>query len=114
MPAVTGAFLACRADLFWRTGGFDEARLSVTFNDVDWCLRLRRLEPRRCIVCAPLLSLIHLESKSRGFDFQDPAKQARAEYERTAFESMAGPDYAAQDTQHPILSRWVRPGSALR
>jgi len=74
---------------------------------VQWCLRLVSPPLSGRIVYAPLLSLIHYESKSRGFDFQDPAKQQRAEYERHCLES--GPWVGALDQRdhHPLLSPWA-------
>ncbi|MCA6215282.1 glycosyltransferase [Ideonella sp. B7] len=113
MPAVTGAFLACTAATYAATGGMDEAQLSVTFNDVDWCQRAGQRFPDRHIVYSPLLSLVHLESKSRGFDFQDPLKQARADYERQAFEARSGGWVIEDRGGNPQLSHWVRPGTAL-
>lgn len=113
MPAVTGAFLACTAATYAATGGMDEAQLSVTFNDVDWCQRAAQRFPDRHIVYSPLLSLVHLESKSRGFDFQDPLKQARADYERQAFEARSGGWVIEDRGGNPQLSHWVRPGTAL-
>ena len=113
MTAVTGAFLACTAATYAATGGMDEAQLSVTFNDVDWCQRATQRFPDRHIVYSPLLSLVHLESKSRGFDFQDPLKQARADYERQAFEARSGGWVIEDRGGNPQLSHWVRPGTAL-
>ncbi len=54
-------------------GGFDE-NLAVTFNDIDFCLRLR--EAGYLIVWTPHADLIHHESASRGFDDSTP-KQVR-------------------------------------
>jgi hypothetical protein len=49
-----------------QTGGFDEVNLTVAFNDVDFCLRLR--EAGYWIVWTPHAELVHHESASRGFD----------------------------------------------
>jgi GT2 family glycosyltransferase len=40
--AVTGAFLMTPSDLFARSGGFDE-RYAAECQDIDYCLRLRRV-----------------------------------------------------------------------
>lgn len=59
---VTGAVFATRKSVLEQIGGFDE-RLSLEFNDVDLCLRLRMLGYR--IVYTPHAELTHLESASR-------------------------------------------------
>ena len=40
ISAVTGACLAVRKELFEKVGPFDETNLSISFNDIDFCLRL--------------------------------------------------------------------------
>jgi GT2 family glycosyltransferase len=59
--------------VYLQLGGFDE-NLAVTFNDVDFCLRLREAGYR--IVWTPHAELIHHESASRGSDDSAP-KQVR-------------------------------------
>ncbi len=61
--SVTGACLLTRRDVFMEVGGFDEERLPVTFNDVDFCLKLRRAG--YLIVYTPFAKLYHYESASR-------------------------------------------------
>lgn len=68
--AVTGAFLAVRREAFERVEGFDAANLAVGYNDVDFCLRIRRLGLR--VVFAGDLELIHLESRTRGRNMTRP------------------------------------------
>lgn len=113
VSAVTGAFLACRTELFEASGGFEANELSVTFNDVDWCLRVSGMGYK--ILYAPLLSLIHYESKSRGFDFMSPEKQARADYERQALLKRL-PFSALRDDpfRPPLLSGWANEKPSLR
>ncbi len=41
VSAVTAACMVVRHSLFVETGGFDQANLAVSYNDVDFCLRLR-------------------------------------------------------------------------
>jgi hypothetical protein len=45
-----------------QVGGFDAARLGVSYNDVDFCLKLRRRGLR--VVYAPRATLVHHESQS--------------------------------------------------
>jgi GT2 family glycosyltransferase len=61
---VTAACMVLRKKVFVETGGFDEINLEVSFNDVEFCLRLR--ERGLQIVWTPYANLIHLESASRG------------------------------------------------
>jgi GT2 family glycosyltransferase len=65
--AVTGACLAVRKSVFEKVGGLDETNLAISFNDVDFCLRLRDAGFRN--VWTPFAKLYHLESASRGDDF---------------------------------------------
>jgi GT2 family glycosyltransferase len=81
--AVTGACLMTRADVFRSVGGFDET-FATNFNDIDYCLRVRRKGLR--VVCNPVARLIHHETatktaylpdelaafKKRWKEFQDP------------------------------------------
>jgi len=73
VSAVTTACAVVRRDAYMQIGGFDE-NLAVTFNDVDFCLRLRAAG--YWIVWTPHAELIHHESASRGCDDSTP-KQVR-------------------------------------
>jgi GT2 family glycosyltransferase/SAM-dependent methyltransferase len=66
LSAVTAACMVVRREVFGMIGGFDEVHLSVAFNDVDFCLRLREAGWR--VVWAPNAILVHRESVSRGHD----------------------------------------------
>lgn len=72
--AVTAACLLVKKSLFVEVGGLNEKDLSVAFNDVDFCLRVKELGVRN-IYCAEA-ELYHHESVSRGLDHA-PAKAAR-------------------------------------
>jgi GT2 family glycosyltransferase len=65
VSAVTGACMMVRRDVFEEAGGFDES-LTIAFNDVDLCLRIRR--KGYLIVYTPYASLYHHESYSRGYE----------------------------------------------
>ncbi|QNE30877.1 glycosyltransferase [Sphingomonas sp. NBWT7] len=63
-PAVTGACLMVRRQVFDAVGGFDEL-FPLGFNDIDFCMRVaKRLALPS--VCAPHVELIHKESATRG------------------------------------------------
>ncbi|WP_135465971.1 glycosyltransferase family 2 protein [Crenalkalicoccus roseus] len=110
--AVTGAFLACRREVFERLGPFDEQALGVTFNDVDFCLRLRAAG--LAVLYAPEIALVHCESKSRGLDDLDPAKQERAAFERRMLAERWGGAVLLDPGFNPHWSRWTRPFVAIR
>jgi glycosyltransferase involved in cell wall biosynthesis len=61
--AVTAACLMVTKSKFLEVGGFDE-ELAVEFNDVDFCLKLRKAGYRN--VYTPEVVLYHYESISRG------------------------------------------------
>jgi len=63
--AVTAACLLTRREVFEAVGGFNED-LAVAFNDVDFCLEVRKAGYR--IVYTPYARLYHYESASRGSD----------------------------------------------
>jgi O-antigen biosynthesis protein len=70
---VTAACLMTRREVFDAAGGFDET-FPIDFNDVDYCLRVRRAGYR--IVYTPYARLYHHESASFGARQQDPAAAA--------------------------------------
>lgn len=59
-------------------GGLDDVNLPISFNDVDFCLRVRERGYRN--VWTPFAELLHHESASRGVD-DTPEKQQRAHAE---------------------------------
>lgn len=71
--AVTGACLVIRKSIYEAVGGLDEG-LSVAFNDVDFCIRVRDAGYRN--VWTPFAELYHHESATRGSD-QHPDKVER-------------------------------------
>lgn len=66
LSAVTAACLVVRREIFNEVGGFNEEHLPVSFNDVDFCLKVR--EAGYLNVWTPFAELYHLESASRGLD----------------------------------------------
>ncbi|HEY7319394.1 MAG TPA: glycosyltransferase family 2 protein [Candidatus Binatia bacterium] len=61
--AVTAACMIIPRNVFDEVGGFDE-ELTVVYNDVDLCLRIR--EQGYLVVYTPFAVLYHFESASRG------------------------------------------------
>jgi GT2 family glycosyltransferase len=86
--AVTGACMMVRRAVFEQMKGFDE-QLAVAFNDIDLCLRIRKLGYR--IVWTPFARLYHHESLTRGRT-QDP-QETRAMHERWGESLSADPYY---------------------
>lgn len=66
VSAVTGACMIVRKSVFEEVGGLNEADLAVAFNDVDFCLKLRKRGYRN--IWTPHAELFHHESASRGSD----------------------------------------------
>lgn len=96
MSAVTAACLLTRKALWQRLGGMDEQKLTVAFNDVDYCLKVREAGFR--IVWTPEAAMLHRESVSRGADdtpqkLQRFAREERAMYERWSDTLKADPYY---------------------
>ena len=81
--AVTAACLAVRRDVYDAVGGLDES-LAVAFNDVDFCLRIRR--KGWINVWTPHVTAFHHESASRGAE-DNAEKQARFASEVTKMQS---------------------------
>lgn len=77
VSAVTGACLLVRKSLFDELNGLDE-KFTVAFNDVDFCLRVRK--KGLLVVFNPYAELYHYESKSRGFEnTEDKRKRFESE-----------------------------------
>lgn len=78
VSAVTAACLAMRRAVYLEVGGMDAERLTVAFNDVDLCVKVRAAGYD--IVWTPFAELHHHESASRGLDLA-PAAAARFQSE---------------------------------
>lgn len=92
LSAVTAACLMVKASIFREVNGLDEG-LSVAFNDVDFCLRVREAGYRN--VWTPYAEMYHHESASRGTE-DTPEKQARFNGEITFMKNRWG-DLLAKD-----------------
>lgn len=93
VTAVTGACLMVRKEYYLKAGGFSED-LAAAFNDVDFCLKLRKAGLLN--VFTPFAELYYYESKNRGFD-NIPEKQKRFRGEIDLFASRWGKELAAGD-----------------
>ncbi len=80
LSAVTAACLMTRRDVWEKMHGLDET-FKVAFNDIDFCLRVRKAG--YLIVFTPYAELYHYESKSRGYD-DTPEKAFRLSNEAKA------------------------------
>lgn len=74
VSAVTAACLAVSKDKFHQVGGFDEESFGVAYNDVDFCLKLKKLGYHN--LYNPKATLLHLESASRAGEEASPSRRA--------------------------------------
>lgn len=105
LSAVTAACMLVKREAFEEVGGFEE-QLSVAFNDVDLCLRLR--EKGYLVVYNPYAELYHYESKSRGAeDSKEKVRrfQSEIEFMRCRWEKLlkAGDPYYNKNLS---LTKW--------
>jgi O-antigen biosynthesis protein len=73
MSAVTGACLLVKKSLYEDAGGLDEMHLTIGYNDVDFCLKVRA-KGYRNLLCAEA-DLTHRESASRGEDLSGEKRE---------------------------------------
>ena len=79
LSAVTAACCMIKKKTYEKLLGFDE-KLAVAFNDVDFCMKVRK--EKLLIVYNPFVELYHYESKSRGQDdSEEKQKRFAKEYE---------------------------------
>ena len=79
LSAVTAACCMIKKKNYEKLLGFDE-KLAVAFNDVDFCMKVRK--EKLLIVYNPFVELFHYESKSRGQDdSKEKQKRFAKEYE---------------------------------
>lgn len=109
LSAVTAACLVTFKSLFNELGGLNQKNLSVAFNDVDYCLRVRKAGYR--VVYSPLAKLYHHESISRGKD-DNPVKQRRARSEVDYMRQVWSKQLEADPFYNPNLS-YARPDFRL-
>ena len=79
--AVTAAVMMVKKEVYEEVNGLDE-RYAVAFNDIDFCLRIRK--KGKLVVYNPYSCFYHYESKSRGYE-TTPEKQERFQKEISMF-----------------------------
>lgn len=109
--AVTGACLATRKEIFDKVGGFDELDLKVAFNDVDYCMKLRKAGYR--VVYNPFAVLYHMESKSRGRE-ASAGQATRHRSEALAFRARWSEAQMSDPYYNLHFERYSRPFDRLR
>jgi glycosyltransferase involved in cell wall biosynthesis len=105
LSAVTAACLVIRRSIFEEVGGLDEA-LRVAFNDIDFCLRVRRLGYRN--VWTPFAELYHHESATRGYE-DSPEKKARFAGEVERMRRLWGDELDSDPAYNPNLTLTAAP-----
>lgn len=74
VSAVTAAVLMVQKEIYFKVGMLNDKELTVAFNDVDFCLKVRQAGYRN--LWTPFSALYHHESKTRGAE-TTPGKVAR-------------------------------------
>ncbi len=100
--AVTAACLVVRRDVFEQVGGMEE-QLSVAFNDVDFCLKVRAAGYRN--VWTPYAEMVHHESATRGDD-NAPEKLARFSAEIAFVQHRWGAQLRVDPAYNPNLTAY--------
>ncbi|MDQ8185922.1 glycosyltransferase [Pelagicoccus sp. SDUM812002] len=86
--ATTGACMMFRKATWKAVGGLDEINLPISYNDVDFCLRVGQANLRTIVT--PFALLIHKESESRGSPTSDAHGSHRFQREAQFMESKWG------------------------
>jgi hypothetical protein len=102
LSCVTGACLAIRRETYDEVGGFNEQDLAVSFNDVDFCIRVREAGYR--IIWTPHAELYHYESISRGNPEATPESAARNSAEIAYMRRQWGPILDSDPFYNPNLT----------
>ena len=79
LSAVTAACMMVKRSVYEQVGGLEE-KLKVAFNDVDFCLKVRKAG--YLVVYNPYVELHHYESKTRGAeDTKEKIRRFQSEIE---------------------------------
>ena len=102
LSAVTGACLVIKKSTYLQVGGLNEQNLPVSFNDVDFCIRVRDAGYRN--LWTPFSELYHHESATRGSDTDTPQKMKRARKEMEYMLDTYGATLTRDPAYNPNLS----------
>ncbi len=86
--AVTGACMMTRRSIYRSVGGFSE-ELAISFNDVDYCMKVRACGYQ--VVYTPHAELYHFESKSRSLSVN--LDEMRCYHTKWSHETIRDPFY---------------------
>ncbi len=98
--AVTAACMMVPRAVFEQAGGFDET-LGVAYNDIDLCLRIRRMGKK--VICNPYAQLYHFESRTRGLEMTRE-KAARVSREADLFRERWAEELRLDPCYNPNLT----------
>jgi len=101
LSAVTAACMVLRKETYLAVNGLDGENLSVAFNDVDFCLRIKESGLR--ILWTPYAELYHHESASRGEE-STPEKIVRFQQECSYMKSRWGESLLKDPAYSPNLT----------
>lgn len=101
LSAVTAACLAVRRKTYLEAGGLDDVHLAVSWNDVDFCLKVKSQGYRN--LWTPYAELFHHEGFSRGGD-DTASKRKRTEKERQFMLQKWKLANATDPAYHPLLA----------
>jgi glycosyltransferase involved in cell wall biosynthesis len=101
LSAVTAACLLVKKSVYLEVGGLNENDLTIAFNDVDFCLKVRALGLRN--IWTPFAELYHHESISRGAE-NTPEKVERFNKEVAYMQTTWGNSLLNDPYYNPNLS----------
>lgn len=99
--AVTAACLVVKRDRYEAVGGLDQDNLSISYSDVDFCLKLMKHGYRN--VWSPFAELYHHESASRGYE-DSPEKRYRLHREAACMKERWGDRLLNDPAYNPNLT----------
>nr|WP_260680350.1 glycosyltransferase family 2 protein [Thalassotalea sp. PS06] len=102
LSAVTAACMLVKKPIFEQVGGLNEHDLTVAFNDVDFCLKVKRAGYRN--LWTPYAELYHHESISRGAE-DSPEKIKRFNEEARHMKSTWPKELANDPFYSPNLTK---------